>query len=318
VEPDHYSPKARSILRTLGEVHEKTLTREELLDTIGEFDVLITRFGVPVDKEVICAGGRLKAIVTATTGVDHIDVAAASEHGVEVLCLRGETEFLKNIHASAEHTWAILMALIRKIPAAVKSVEQGEWNRDLFRGHELFGKVLGIIGYGRIGEKVAQYGLVFGMDVLVYDPYREQTVSSLKKCDTLLDLLPKSDVVALHVPLNDETFGLIGQKEFEAMKPGAFLINTSRGAVIDEPALLKALSSGRIGGAAVDVLSNESNLRGNKPHAMVEYARTHTNLLITPHIGGATWESMEKTEIFVAEKLKKFLEDRGFLEPAHS
>lgn len=285
---------------------------------IGGFDVLITRFGVTVDKEIICAGGRLKAIVTAATGVDHIDVAAASERGVEVLSLRGETEFLKNVHASAEHTWALLMALIRKIPAAVKSVEQGGWNRGLFRGHELFGKVLGIVGFGRIGEKVAHYGLAFGMEVLVYDPYREGTPLPLKQCKTSLELFSKSDVVSLHVPLNDETTGLVGQKEFEAMKPGAYFINTSRGAVIHEPALLKALSSGRIGGAAVDVLSDESKLREKKPHPLVEYARTHANLLVTPHIGGATWESMEKTEIFVAEKLKTFLEDRGLLDPAHS
>jgi D-3-phosphoglycerate dehydrogenase / 2-oxoglutarate reductase len=318
VAPDHYSPKARSILQSVGEVQETALDRGDLIVAIKDFDVLITRFGVHVDKEIIRAGSRLKAIVTAATGVDHIDVGEASEHGIEVLSLRGETEFLKNVHASAEHTWALLMALVKKIPAAVKSVEQGEWNRDLFRGHEFFGKVLGVVGYGRIGEKVTSYGLAFGMSVLVYDPYRSQVPPPVKKCSFLKDLLISSDVVSLHVPLNDETKLMIGKTELRMMRPGAYLINTSRGMIIDEEALLEALSREKIGGAAVDVLSNESNLGEKKLHPMVEYAKMHTNLLITPHIGGATHESMEKTEIFMAEKLRRCLWERKLINQAAS
>lgn len=306
-EPSNYSQEARRILLSIGELHESPLTRDDLLKCLKDFDVLIVRLGIQVDRDLILSSPRLKAIVTPTTGLDHIDTKVASKQGVAVLSLKAELEFLRNIHATAEHTWALLLALIRNIPAAATSVKKGEWNRDLFRGNELFGKVLGIVGYGRIGRRIGAYGQAFGMRTIAYDPSKVDFPPQVEKCRTLEGLLGVADVVSLHVPLNENTKALISYGEFKIMKKGDLLINTSRGEVVDEDALLKGLETGRLGGAALDVIENELSFSRDKTHPLVEYAKTHTNLLITPHIGGATFESMEKTEIFMANKLKTFL-----------
>jgi D-3-phosphoglycerate dehydrogenase len=307
VEPSNYSPEARRLLLSIGELHEACLTHEELLKCLKDFDVLIVRLGIQVDRDLISSSQRLKAIVTATTGLDHIDTDAASKQGVAVLSLKGETEFLRNIHATAEHTWALLLALARNIPAAADSVIKGKWDRDRFTGRELFGKVLGIVGYGRIGQRVGVYGQAFGMHTIAYDPGKVDFSPQVDKCVSLKDLLHKADIISLHVPLNENTKALLSYDEFEMIKKGALLINTSRGRVVDEDALLRALKTGRLGGAALDVVEGEPNFPNENTRLLVEYAKTHGNLIITPHIGGATFESMAKTEIFMANKLKTFI-----------
>ncbi|MCZ7574934.1 MAG: hypothetical protein M5U01_40805 [Ardenticatenaceae bacterium] len=304
VEPLNYSDEARFILQSLGQLDERYLTKAELLTCLPDYDVLIVRLGFQLDRTIIDSGLRLKAIVTATTGLDHIDVTYAEQRGIKVLSLRGETEFLYSIPATAEHTWALLLAMVRRIPQAYASVIAGAWDRDAFRGHDLRGKRLGIVGLGRIGEKVACYGLAFGMIVAAYDPYRSDWPTGVKQCLTLPELLERSDVLSLHVPLNAETERLIGRRELARLPAGAWLINTSRGGVLDEAALVDALQGGRLSGAALDVIGGEhqSLLR-----PLLEYARQHDNLLITPHIGGATVESMAQTEIYMARKLHQFL-----------
>ena len=303
VEPLNYSAEARQILRSIGRLDERSLTRAELLDCLIAYDVLIVRLGFQVDCEVIDAGQRLKVIVTATTGLDHIDEEYAKQRGITVLSLRGETEFLRTIPATAEHTWALLLTLVRRIPWAFQSVQAGYWDRDAFRGYELCGKRLGIVGLGRIGEKVARYGLAFGMSVSVFDSYRPEWPNDIKRCETLEELLCLTEVLSLHVSLNRETIGMIGRQELLLLPTGAILINTSRGAVIDEQALYDVLMSGHLGGAALDVLTHERATPGDTGRALLEYAKSHHNLIITPHIGGATFESMARTEVFMARKL---------------
>ena len=173
-EPLGYSPEARRLLQELGELVEKEMSRAELLRRLGAFEVLIVRLAHQVDQEVIEAGGRLKAIVTATTGLDHVNVEFAESHGIKVLSLKGETEFLKSVSATAEHTWALLLGLIRRIVPSSTAASRGQWDRDAFRGHDLDGKRLGIVGLGRIGVKVARYGQAFGMEVGAYDPFIRQ------------------------------------------------------------------------------------------------------------------------------------------------
>ena len=307
-EPLNYSEEARRILRSIGHLDERYLARAELLDCLSGYDVLIVRLGFQVDREVIDAGSRLKAIVTAATGLDHIDVAYAEQRGIKVLSLRGEITFLRSIPATAEHTWALLLALVRRIPWAFQSALEGKWDRDAFRGHDLSAKRLGIAGLGRIGEKVAGYGLAFGMRVYAYDLYRAVEMTRVTMCSSLTTLLQQSDVLTLHVPLNAETVHLIGAEELTLLPPGAVLINTSRGAVLDEAALLAALQSGRLAGAAVDVLTNERLHDPLSDSRILTYAKTHDNLLITPHIGGATQESMEATEVFMANCLRQYFE----------
>lgn len=308
LEPDGYSPQARRILESCGDVTDGPLSRAALLDALPGYDVLITRFAHHIDRELIQAAKRLKALVTATTGLDHIDLAAAEEKGIAVLSLKGETEFLRGVPATAEHTWALLLALVRRLPAATASVQAGQWTRDSFRGHDLAGKRLGLVGVGRIGSRVAGYGLAFGMQVGGYDPHPAGRVEGVSYFDTLPALLAWSQILSIHVSLEPATTGLINAAELAALPPGAWLINTSRGAVVDEGALLAALQSGHLAGAALDVLEDEAGLQAGAPHPLVDYARTHDNLLITPHIGGATFESMAMTEVFMAQKLKTHLE----------
>jgi D-3-phosphoglycerate dehydrogenase len=155
---------------------------------------------------------------------------------------------------------------------------------------------------------VAHYGRAFGMAVLAYDPYVQNLPDGVLPCSSLEELLRKSHIVSLHVPLNNETSGMFGQAQFAWMQPGAYLLNTSRGAVLDEGALLKALESGNLAGAALDVLENELDLKSGCSNTLIEYARRHDNLIITPHIGGATQESIEKADLFLAAKVGGFLQ----------
>jgi D-3-phosphoglycerate dehydrogenase len=294
-------------LAQLGKVAAKEMSRSQLLQELDRYDVLIVRLAHQIDREIIEAGRRLRVIVTATTGLDHIDIEYARQCGITVLSLRGETEFLRDVQATAEHTWALLLGLLRNIVPASIAARRGNWDRDMFRGRELNGKRLGIVGLGRLGEKVARYGLVFGMVVRAFDPFVQEWVDGVRRDPTLADLLRKSDILSLHVPLNAETQGLIGAAELALLPPGAVLVNTSRGQLIDESALIKALTHKYLLGAALDVIAQERDNENRQKSPLLDYAESHDNLLITPHIGGATYESMAKTEIFMAHKLKKFL-----------
>ena len=302
VEPDRFSVIAREQLERKFEVTLGPLTRKELLSSIGTYYALMIRLGHLFDEELLAKAKSLKVIGTPTTGLNHIDLAAAKQHGIHIVSLQGERDFLDEIHATAEFTWGLVLALLRKIPAATDSVKRGDWNRDFFRGGELYGKVLGIIGYGRVGAKVAGFGRAFGMHVLAYDPYMAapQWVGRIG----LYDLASSADVILVHAAHNESTQKMLGHRFFEAIKSGAFLINTARGELMDEFALLNALKNGRLAGAAMDVLCFENSLTDSlESLALIKYLRENDNLLITPHIAGATNESMEKTEIFIAKKM---------------
>ena len=306
VEPQGYSPKAREILGALGEVTEKAHDRAGLLGAAAECEVLIARFGHSLDKELFAAAPRLRVLVSTTTGLDHIDLEAAADHRVEVLSLRGETEFLEEMSATAELAWGLLLAVMRHIPQAADSVKGGVWDRDAFRGNELRGKRLGILGLGRLGHMVAEYGRAFGMSMAAYDPYASDWPMGVEIRSAVEDLMEDAQVLSLHVPLNDETRRLIDGEMLARLPAGAVLINTSRGAVVDEPALLAALESGHLAGAGLDVVADE--LSGGPSQVLLAYARDRNNLIITPHMGGATVESMEKAEVFMAQKLVRFME----------
>lgn len=307
-EPLGYSDEARRVLQRLGTLVEEPVAQEELAQRAAEADVLIVRLGLRVTREVMEAAPRLRAIVTATTGLDHVDLRAARERGVTVLSLQGEAAFLRTITATAEHTWALLLAVVRHVPEAFASVRRGEWDRDRFRGRDLRGRRLGIVGLGRIGERVAGYGRAFEMAVGAYDPYRSGWAPDVRPFGTLDALLRWSDVLSIHAPLDKQTRGLIGEPHLRLLPPGAIVLNTSRGGIVEEAALAALLASGHLAAAAVDVLAGEQvpELRERSP--LLDYARTHANLLITPHLGGATLDSMARTEVFMAEKLTRFLE----------
>ena len=309
-EPDRYSPRARAVLEEVAEVTEEALDREGLMKSLPAYDGLIVRLGHRVDAALLDAAPRLKVVATATTGLDHIDLRTCRERGVEVLSLRGEHEFLRGVGATAEHTWALLLALLRRIPAASAAVARGEWDRDAFRGRELDGKRLGILGLGRIGERVARYGQAFGMEVRGYDRYRESWPDDLIRMPTLETLLETSDILSIHVPSNEDTKGLIGRRQLSRLPAGAIVVNTSRGAVLEGAAVVDFIRSSRLAGAAVDVIEGETG-GGIANDPLVVAARELEQVLVTPHIGGATTESMEKTEVFMARKLAGFLVEQA-------
>jgi D-3-phosphoglycerate dehydrogenase / 2-oxoglutarate reductase len=302
-----FSARAAERLSKAGVLTLADLDRNSLLSEVGEVDVLWVRLRHQIDGEVMHAAQSLKIIMTATTGLNHIDLKEAQRRGIRILSLCGETEFLKDIRATAEHTIALILALLRRVPAALAHVCDGGWNRDLFKGYELHRKTVGVVGYGRLGQIVSHYLKVFDTRVLVATRNPNAVVAepgvTLVPLD---DLLHDADLVTLHVNLCEETQVFFGRREFGAMKPGAWFVNTARGELIDEGALLESLQSGRLAGAAVDVLSSESSA-GLNEHPLVVYAREHNHLLITPHIGGCTAESMEKTECFLADRLLSLL-----------
>ena len=306
-EPSGYSAKAHALLSQVGIPVEKEMTRAELLRELPKYDVLIVRLGHQVDREVIEAGLNLKAIVSATTGLDHIDVESAQARSISVLSLKGETDYLRDIRATAEHTWALLLGLLRRLVPASLAARSGDWNRDAFRGRELQDQDIGIVGLGRIGQMIARYGQVFGMEVGAFDPYTREWTDGVWQASTLEQLLTSSTVLTLHVPLNNETRGMIGPTELQQLPRGAVLINTSRGQLIDETALVKSLEIGHLAGAALDVIAAERDSDRLQKSPLLDYAKKFDNLLITPHIGGATYESMAKTEIFMARKLTEFI-----------
>lgn len=298
-----FSKLAAGVLRRKGELILADLDRNGLLSAARDADVLWVRLRNRIDREVIAAAPRLKMIVTPTTGLNHIDIDEAVRHCVRILSLRGEGEFLQDVRATSELTLGLILTLLRHIPNALHHVQTGGWDRDLFRGAELYGKTVGLVGLGRLGRLVFRYLKAFEARILASDPNVDtNSVERDVMLLPLMDLLREADIVTLHVNLCHQTRGFFGPEQFGAMKQGAWFINTSRGELVDEKALLEALQSGRLSGAALDVLSNES-ADGMKDNQLVLYSREHSNLIITPHIGGCTAESMEKTELFLAKKL---------------
>ncbi len=301
-----FSEVAAKILRRGCEVRLGDLDRNALLSAIPEADALWVRLRHHIDREVLDAAPRLRIIATPTTGLNHVDLDEAVRRDIRIVSLKGETEFLRNVPATAEHTLGLILALVRNIPVACEHVQKGGWERDLFQGQDLSGKTAGVIGYGRIGHLVARYLLALGVRVLATDSAALDAEPGVKLLP-LKDLLERSDIVTLHASFSDTTRGLIGNSEFSQMKTGAWFINTARGELVDESALLKALQTRKIAGAALDVLCGEYSA-GMGSNKLVAYAQLNRNLIITPHIGGCTAESMEKTEIFLAGRLAAALE----------
>jgi len=255
---------------------------------------LIVRSATIVDASMLERAPRLRVVGRAGVGVDNIDVAAASERGVAVMNAPGG-----NTVSAAELTMALLLAVARRVSEADRSIREGKWERARFQGVELRGRTLGVIGAGRIGGVVAERCRAFGMKVIVYDPYLSlDRIHDLRSpIVELEDLLRTADVITLHVPLTDETRGLIGEAELEKMRKGAFLINVSRGGVIDETALAQALIAGQIGGAGLDVYETEP-LPADSP------LLSAPNLVLTPHLGASTKEAQVQVALEVAASMR--------------
>lgn len=302
-EPRRFCAQALDSLREWAEVTATEVETAGFQEAFGHYDIIWFRLAHRVTADLLPARPRCRILATPVTGLDHIDLGACDQAGVRVVSLRGEVDFLKEVRGTAELTIALALALVRRLPAAAKSVLEGRWDRDRFQGGELYGKTVGIVGMGRLGTIVAEYLRGFGMSVLGHDPNRPFSESAAERVESLEDLLARSDLITLHVNYHEGTRHLIERRALSRVKPGAVLVNTSRGGVVDDAALLEALRSGRLAGAALDVVDGEPAV--TTEHPLVAYARAHDNLLITPHIGGHTRESFEKTEMFIANKVKE-------------
>jgi len=311
LEPKNYSFEAQEILSTIGEISEGPYDREGLIGVVSQFDILVVRLGHKIDREIIDRATNLKYILTATTGLNHIDFNYCDIKGIKVISLKNEIAFLSEIYATSEHTWGLLLALIRNIPEAFESVKNNRWDRDNFKGFELNGKTLGIIGLGRIGKHIAHFGKSFGMKIVTYTLDSLEKHPNVQYLENLKAVFEMCDVISIHLPLESATKKIIGEQEFNAIKKPLVLINTSRGEIIDENALLKALKKGSVSAAALDVLFEENEFGDFTRSRLIDYSKSHSNLLITPHIGGATYESMKKTEIFIANKLVNILGEKN-------
>lgn len=298
--------RPQEILEPRWPVVAPELTVDAVAAAVGDaVAILDASMRIRLDRAMIGRAPRLRVISTATTGADHTDAECLAERRIPLLTLAGERNFLHGLTAAAEHSWLLLMACARRLRGAVQHVLNGQWRREEFPGIMLSGKTLGLIGCGRIGAWMSRYARAFNMSVIGYDPYVEAWPVEIEKSD-MDTVLTSADFVSIHVPLNGQTKGLIGKREFALMKSGAVLINTSRGSIIDEGALMASLEEGRLGAAGLDVLDGEPSV---DQHPLVTYARQRDNLVITPHIGGFCPEAVSLAVAYAARRIAEVLND---------
>jgi D-3-phosphoglycerate dehydrogenase len=308
-EPLHLAEHVKQTLAELGSVVYGPFDDRALARELPDCEVLMVRLGRHVGDAIISAAPRLRYILTATTGLDHIDLDAAEAASVRVISLRDCPGAILDVSATAEHCFGVLLALLRHTPAATSHVLEGGWDRDQFWGRQLRGKCLGVIGYGRIGAMVARYAASFGMDVVACDKAPAKIVAPAKPV-SFDQLLRNADVVSVHVTATPENRNLMDLAAIAKLKRGAVFINTARGSVVDEAALAEAVRRGQLHGVAVDVLAGEEHGEvSNSP--LLEAAREGCNVLITPHIGGATLESIARTETALVKRFMEVLKGEG-------
>jgi D-3-phosphoglycerate dehydrogenase / 2-oxoglutarate reductase len=270
----------------------------QLMGSMDRVEVLAIQ-GAPVTDEVLSSSDALRLVCCARGGPVNVDVDAVAARGLPLVNTPG-----KNADAVADLTLAFLVMLARGLPRAQRFLEQGHkvtdnWQGAQFLGRELGGRTLGLIGYGQIGQRVAARAQAFGMTVLVFDPYVQAPDRDLEQPESLHELLRRSDFVSLHARATTETERLIDADALATMRPGAFLINTARETLVDETALDQALASGRLGGAALDVFEGDSE---PGPPALLR----HPNVVLTPHVGGATEETLSRGAEMIAEEIERF------------
>jgi D-3-phosphoglycerate dehydrogenase len=290
----------QSILRDSASVDDKNgISADELLKIVTEYEALIVRGRTKVTASVIQAGSKLKVIGRAGVGVDNIDLDSAKQHHVTVVNAPMSTSL-----AVAELTFGLMLALAREIPRADAGMKQGSWLKKELEGVELNGKTLGVIGFGRIGMEVGKRASVFGMNVIAYDPLISGDEIKNRGADpvSIQDLYAWSDFISLHLPLNVQTRDMMGTQAFSQMKDGVRIVCAARGGIIDEGALVEALNSGKVAGAALDVF-------GQEPPGVTE-AVTHPRVIATPHIGAQTVEAQSRASEDIAAEVLSALQGK--------
>lgn len=300
VVADRLAPGGLKILREVPEfdvVETAGKGPEALKTALATAAALVVRSETKVTSQLLEGAPNLRVIARAGVGTDNIDLEDATRRGIPVLTAPGG-----NSTSAAEHTFALLLSLLRRIPWAARSLEEGKWDRKPFEGTELRGKTLGVLGLGRIGTQVARIGQGFGMTVIGFDAYVHAAHAQAMGVEllSLKEVLHRADVVTLHLTLTDETRGLLNEQRLAQCKRGAVLVNTARGALVDERALVAALVSGHLGGAALDVFDPE-------PLPMDSPLRRAPNCLLTPHLGASTREAQQRVAVEIAEAVRDAL-----------
>jgi D-3-phosphoglycerate dehydrogenase / 2-oxoglutarate reductase len=275
------------------EVDERPgLPPADLVQAIPAYDAIIVRSATKVTADVINAGTNLKVVGRAGVGLDNVDKKAADARGVKVVNTPAATSV-----TVAELALGHMLACARSIPQATQSLREGKWEKKAFKGTELFGKTLGLIGSGRIGTELGKRAIAMGMNVLIYDPFIKE--SAVGKLCGLPDMLKSADYISLHVPKTDKTFHIINKESIAQMKKGVVIVNCARGGTVDEEALYEALKSGQVGAAALDVFESEP-IKDFKLFSL-------PNVIGTPHVGAQTKEGQERAGIGIAEEVRKVL-----------
>ena len=298
---DPISPKGIALLQQRPEfkvtVLEKRLPEPELAPLVSDVVAMVVRSETKVTRKIIEAAPKLRVVGRAGVGVDNIDVEAATQHGVVVMNTPGG-----NTISTAELTFAMLLALARKVPQAHGSMASGKWDRKQFQGTEIHGKTLGVLGMGRIGSEVARRARAFGMKVLAYDPFLTEARAKALEAQLveLDDVYRDADFITVHMPVTDDTRGMLNADAFTKMKPKVRIVNCARGEIIVQDDLIAALDSGKVAAAALDVFAKE-------PLAEDHPFRKHPGITLTPHLGASTKEAQEKCGIEVAEVIAAYL-----------
>jgi len=285
-------------------INKPGLTEDDYAQMLsqGGIHAMIVRSGIKVTRTILENPGDLKVIARAGVGVDNIDLAAATEKGILVV----NTAEASTI-TTAEHAFALMIALLRNIGPAYKTMSQGGWDRSKFQGRQLSGMTLGVVGFGRIGQTVAERALAFDMKVVAFDPvYNSPTAldGQVKMFNDFEAMLPEADVLSFHVPLNDGTRGMLGEATFPKCRDGVFVVNAARGGVVDEAALIAAIDSGKCAGAGIDVYPTE-------PPAEDDPLRTNPKILCTPHLGASTKEAQQAVSSDAAIACLAYLRGEG-------
>ena len=298
---DGISPKGVEVLDSQQEIEvevAKPMKEEVLLEKLPNFDAVAVRSATKIPRSVIEKCDRLKAVGRAGVGVDNVDVDAATEKGIVVMNTPGG-----NTISTAELAFTLLLSVARNVPQADASVKAAKWERKSFQGAEVHNKVLGIVGMGRIGTEVCRRAIAFGMRVLAFDPYLSVSRSrslQVELYDDLDEMLPECDFVTLHIPMTEETKGLINKERLQKCKSSLRIVNCARGGLIDEKALAECLEAGTIAGAALDVYEQE-------PPSQDSPLLKQKNIVLTPHLGASTAEAQESVGIEIAESIRDLL-----------
>lgn len=298
LEPKMFSSIAIKNLEKIGDI--KCYNEGDLKQFLYPLNILFVRLSFNIDKSFLSHCPNLKWLCSPTTGHNHLDIDTMKSKNINIITLRGEKKFLKSIKATPEHTFGLILAVLRKYSVAFSDIRNGIWNRDNCRGEELNGNTVGVIGLGRVGFQVASYCNAFGAKIKWYDNSEVVADHNWIKLNNVIDVIKQSRIIVLCADYNKNKKPIIGKEEINHLH-GRYFVNTSRGELVDEEILLKSAQDSKLAGIALDVIKNE-----NSQNRLNEWKKltTRNNVIITPHIGGLTMESLKKTELYITEKLR--------------